>query len=811
MRSDIHYAARQLLRAPSFTLIATLSLAIGIGAVVGGVTMVRMAFFQTMAVPEPENLLHIYKSIGFGSYTNRYGNPSYLDFAAFSKSPLFEDIAGETQTTLVVSDNEHPPAAMYIGAVTPNFFRTLGTRLYRGRMVSANAPEIVLAEPYWRRIYNADEHVLGRIIKVNGDPMVVVGIGPEAYYGGEFMERPVFGWMSLDALAAMGRISTTGRGARNVSLSIFARPRPGIDIAAASSRLTVISQGVDAASRREDPPSGASARAGRSSVAPRISIVPDTHDKVRPGEWTNAVTAIAGLALVVFIILAIACINVAGLLFARAVSRQHEIAVRIALGASRRRLFAQLFSESIVLATLGAVAGCFALYAGIRIINSIPELAVLGVRPSLHLLWSAILGAAVASILFGLLPVLQSLRSDVRHGLGATHTGTAPAHRARGHVLMLQIAVSCALLIVSFSSVSAIRARLNSPLGYPARGLLVARFSGLHFPGTDTVARRRYWEEFRRTVRDTPGVQAFTMGYFLPFDMHSFMPRVIWPNGEEGSAAMRTDVDATYFSTVGLGAIRGRVLDTGDTLGHPPVAVINETYARVYRRNVGDMIEEDERMGMVRAQIVGMVRDVGSGALDSAQPIVYYAGAQQGMTLNAILTARVRPGTESAMATLLEQRIMAISSEALPPDVMTMSEYVMSTTKEMRVVAGGSLAVGALELALASIGLYGILLFNVFARRREIGVRLALGAAASQASWAVMRPAAIAALRGLAIGACTGACILYVMQKTFVSGVGNPVPYAAALIVAVMSAAVAAYSPARRAAAVNPAEALRYE
>jgi ABC-type antimicrobial peptide transport system permease subunit len=306
-------------------------------------------------------------------------------------------------------------------------------------------------------------------------------------------------------------------------------------------------------------------------------------------------------------------------------------------------------------------------------------------------------------------------------------------------------------------------------------------------------------------------VQAFTMGYFLPFDMHSFMPRVIWPNGEEGSAAMRTDVDATYFSTVGLGAIRGRVLDTGDTLGHPPVAVINETYARAYRRNVGDMIEEDEQMGMVRAQIVGMVRDVGSGALDSAQPIVYYAGAQQGMTLNAILTARVRPGTESAMATLLEQRIMAISSEALPPDVMTMSEYVMSTTKEMRVVAGGSLAVGALELALASIGLYGILLFNVFARRREIGVRLALGAAASQASWAVMRPAAIAALRGLAIGACTGACILYVMQKTFVSGVGNPVPYAAALIVAVMSAAVAAYSPARRAAAVNPAEALRYE
>jgi hypothetical protein len=413
-------------------------------------------------------------------------------------------------------------------------------------------------------------------------------------------------------------------------------------------------------------------------------------------------------------------------------------------------------------------------------------------------------------VLFGLLPVLQSLRNDVRQGLGATHTGTAPAHRARGHVLMVQVAVSCALLVVSFSSVAAIRTRLTASLGYPAKGLLVARFSGLHFPDTDTIARRKYWEEFDRTIRDTPGVQQFSMGYAVPFDMHSYMPTVIWPNGTQGSAAMRTDVDGSYFHTVGLEAVRGRTIGGGDTLGRPAVAVVNETYARAYLRNVGDFIQEDEQTGMARAQIVGIVPDVRAGD-SGAQPQVYYAGLQQGMALHAVLTARVQPGTESEMATLLEQRIMAISSEALPPDVMTMPEYLMSTTKEMRVLAGGSLAVGVVELALASVGLYGILLFNVFARRREIGVRLALGAATSQASWAVMRPAAVAMMRGLVIGSAIGAAALYVMDRTFVSGAENPLPYAAALLVAVMCAAAAAYSPARRAAAVSPAEALRYE
>jgi predicted permease len=805
-RMDVGYAVRQLWRAPVFTLVASISLAVGIGVTVAALAVTRAVMFQPLPVQDASHLYRVYSGHMHARTMFRYDKSTYAEYERYRSSGIFGDVAAVSSRSVVITGPGLRPQSHALEFVTPNYFPMLGVSVQRGRWFGdTDEHEIVIAADFWRRVLGGSTDVLGRTIRVDGSDFTIVGIGPDPFTGAT---RPLgdapAGWIDIGVDAAMtpAAVANPLVDNRYPRYSVLARLAPGQTPVSTRARLESLptsmgDTGTDSAT--------AAWKGGRI-----VSLLSDGESRILPGRRKEAAIGFGIGGLLVSVVLLIGCANVAGLMLARTMSRQHEVGVRLILGATTRRMFAQLFTESILISVLGGVLGSIGAYAALRIARQFPEAAALGIRVDPVTLAIALLVSLLTTLLFGLTPILQSLRSQRRLATSSTHSGSVAVNRSRARVLTIQIAASFILVLMAMYGVRGVRAQLAADPGFSPRGLVVGEVPMYHF--RDTTAATRYLADLRELIARTPGVQIVGFGEFAPMATNGWRTSsTTMDNGEKASFAFWTSVDGEYLEALNI-PVRGRLMRSSDTLRARPVAVVDEVYARGYHVEAGSMID----MGRNRPplEVIGVVGTVLSHeANELPQPVVYQAQRRTASPYGRkVAVLRVTPGREAAIALDLQKRIAQRWPDNLPPQMESMASYIRNTTTAARVLSNAALTIAAIELALAGVGLYGMQLYTVLARWRELGVRLALGATRNSAVRAILGGSVRSVILGLVVGSIGAIPAMMLFKRSLVAvRVSDPVPFIAAALTVSVAVAIASLVPARRAASVSPAAALRHD
>ncbi|MEX2284675.1 MAG: ADOP family duplicated permease [Gemmatimonadota bacterium] len=793
---DLKYAWRQLQRAPVFTLIASASLAMGIGVAVSALSVLNAIFFKPLPVPDPEGIYRVYTSDGDGRH-KPYGGSSYADYEDFLESGVFAQLAAHRGQRVTVTIDQQRPLSERIELVSPNFFNALGVQLPRGRGLSraGDQPEIVLNHRAWQRAFNGDPSILGRIVRVNGLSVTVVGIAPNNFGGTQLSDQLVFGWVPATAMAARGTSDLT-RG--NRAFELIGRLPANVTRTAAYARLDVLGTNLAA----QYPVNWIDDR----NEVRKITLLTQRESLLKPGDSAAMLMAIGFCAALVLLVLILACTNVAGLLLAKALARRHEIAVRLTIGASRARLLRQLLTESIVLALIGGALGTLATVWAVAAVSNTELFNAINLRPDWSVFAGAIGVSLLCALLFGFAPATQSLKADLRSVLGSGSLVTSGKSSLRGALIAVQVSVSFVLILLALVAARGVSTQTRGNPGFQTDGLvLVFLESATLYP--DSASNARYVRDARQILESLPGVQSSSIAMMPPLSSGRTSATISFPGGEARNIELNR-VGPGYFHTIGIPVLRGRVPDRIGVANAPRTAVVNETFARSYGREVvGELVDIEGR----NVEIVGVVKDVKYHSVGESALSYLYAAADELAPLQfGSLVARVAPGADRSVMDALRTQMRERHPEMVPPRTVTMLSFLRDYTQSQRFASRIALTAGGIELALAAVGLYGLLLFALMARTREIGLRLALGAEAREASWAVMRD-------GVRFAAIGGACGLLVgvpaalIVRTMVVGVNpeDPVPFIAALTLVLLAAGTAAYIPARRAARIEPAAALR--
>jgi predicted permease len=809
LRMDTRYAVRQLVRSPVFTIVASVSLAVGIGVTVAGLAVLKAVLFQPLPVADPAHLYRVYTGYEAGQTPRQFGATTYPDFLAYQASGLFADAAAVDPRSGIVTGLGRQAESQKVEYVTHNYFNLLGITPQRGRWLSTEpAREIVVTEYYWKHALAGDTAVLGRVIRIDGNDHRIVGVGPSGFGGISSGDMPA-GW--IDARTFTGYVTSAGgkllTDVTSPSFGVVARLKPGLTMAAAQQRLTALADAM----ARTNPDRRMDAR-GKSYP---ISILSDRQARVLPDRRTGTYAAFGVGGILVLVVLLIGCANVAGFLLARTMARQHEVGVRLILGAGRRRMFVQLFTESVLLSLVGGALGCFGAWMALQYALQYPEAASIGIRIDAGMVLIALSVSFGTALLFGLAPILQSLRVERRLATSSTHTAPISTNRARGRVLSTQVAASFVLVVIAMVALKSVREQLAVEPGFDTDGVIVGEFPQVFNP--DTAAASAFVRGMLDMIARTPGVLTVGVGSQLPLDKNWWTSPMKMPNGEMASWEMTLSVDPGYLPALGVEMLRGRHFAWSDTATASPVAIVNEVYARGHQVGIGDYIEGGSpKKGAppVRIRIIGIARTVVSHHANELPQQLVYVPRQPSVSQwgsNAFVV-RVSRGNEDAVVHALTAAAASRWPERRQPVIRTMAQYIRASTIDARILSSGALAIGAVELSLAAVGLYGILLYSVLARWRELGVRLALGAERRQAIWSVLSQPLRSALIGLAAGAVLVVPVLqFVRRSVSAAKLTDPLPFAIATVVVVGGVSLAALIPARRAASINPATALRHE
>jgi predicted permease len=794
---DLKYAWRQLHRAPMFTLIASASLAIGIGVAVSALSVMNALFFKPLPVPNPDGIYRVYTSDGDGRH-EPYGGSSYPDYQDFLGSGVFAQLAAQKAQRVTITVDDQRPTPEQIVLVSPNFFRALGIALPRGPGLSPSGDqlEIVLNHRAWQRAFNGDHNVLGRTVRVNGLSLNVVGIAPQSFGGTQISDQLVFGWVPINALTAT-RDNELARG--NRAFELIGRLSPGITRDAAHTRLEVLGANLAA----EYPENWVDDRNEHRIV----TLLTHRESMLKPGESSGILIAVGFCAALVFLVLILACTNVAGLLLAKALARRHEIAVRLTIGASRPRLLRQLLTESIVLACIGGGLGLFATLWAIAAVSKTEFFSSIDLQADWRVFAGTIAVSLLCALFFGFAPAMQSLKADLRSALGGGNLVASGRSPLRGALIAVQVSVSFVLILLALVAARGVRSQTRGNPGFQTDGLVLVHLS----PGTilDSARNARYARDARQVLETLPGVQYSAIAQIAPLSSARTTAAVTFGDGVVRSIELNR-VSPEYFRTTGIPLVSGRAPDRRSSDREPRTAVVNETFARSYGREVvGELVAVEG----TNLEIVGVVKDAKYHSVgESPMPYLYAAIDESAPTEFGTLIARVARGAELSVMEGLRTQMRARHSEMVPPATITMPSFLREYTQPQRLASRIALAAGGVELALAAVGLYGLLLFALMARTREIGLRLALGAEAREASWAVMRD-------GVRFAAIGGACGLFfgvpvaLVARTIVIGANptDPIPFIVSLTLVLLAAGTAAYLPARRAARIEPAAALRQD
>lgn len=810
---DLRFAVRQMARKPAVTLFAILSLALGIGANSSIFSLVNAILFRELPAERPQELVDVYvgKQGEFQYATSSY--PDYADLRSWNS--VFSEMAA-INLTMATHDDGRRTELLFGEQVSGNFFRLLSVRPALGRdflpeedVTPGTHPVVILGHRFWQQSLAGDPGIVGKTLKLNGIHFTVIGVAPEILKG-SFPGVSAAFWIPLQMGDAMdGGDSLRERGSR--SLFLKARLAPGVTLERAKAEATTLAQRLRTAYPVEDE-------------GLILSLVPSREVVLNPGLDGPIVGVAALLMGIVGLVLLIACSNIANLLLVRAAERRREIAVRIAIGASRGRLIRQLLTESVLLALVGGVIGLlFAIWTARLIVAFKPPLPI-PINLDVPLDWRVLafnMGIALLTgILCGLAPALQSTRPEVVSAIKDDTAGLGRGHRRfglRNILVVAQVAISALLLVGSGLFLRSLGNAQSMDPGFSLRnGMMVQLALGLGGAYDETRGRAFYARLLER-VRALPGVRSASYVEQLPLGLNIHISSIEIegrpkpPKGEEPTVD-RSGAYPDYLETMGIPLVAGRDFRASDNASAPHVALVNETAARQFWPGE-DPLGKRLRFGKDSPwmSIVGVVRDGKYRTLgESPRPFLYPSSQQLYTPFMTLVVAA--DGDEQAMLRQVRRELDALDPNVPIFKIATMSEHLSIMLFPARMGAALLAAFGALGLLLAGIGLYGVVASSVARRTREVGIRMSLGAQKSDVLALMVREGMTLTATGLAIGLGLAALASQLL-KGLLYGIGthDPITFLTVALVLGAIALVANLVPAGRAMRVEPNVALRYD
>ena len=811
--TEIRHALRMLRRSPGFSAAVVLSTALGVGATASIFSLVDAFLLRPLPVPETSRIVRI-ASVTQNDAVAGFSYPELDEIAA--RTQTFAGVAGAQTAILGVSQtrDEQPRMAVAL-LVNGGFFSTLDVTPAAGRVIGdgedrapGRTPVVVISYGMWRRDFSRRADAVGRTIRLNGAEFTIVGVTPESFRGVHPFLQPALYVPRMMIHEATGAPAGALTDRTSRPLNLFARLKPGVSIELARDEM----RRVAADMQREHP----DANRGRdamvySQVGFRIAEEPDNLTL----SWLFF--AVAGL------VLSIASINVANLLLSTAPARLRETAVRLAMGAGRTRLLRQFLIESVILSSVGTVAGLGIATACASFIRSIEIASSLPLKLEAHVdlrvvLFSFAIGVA-SGVVAGLVPAIRGTRADLNTLLKSTELRFAATRGwARRALVVAQVAVALVMLVLSGLFLESISAARAADPGFRVEHVLTMGFDP-RIARYDLPKTHAFYRQLLERVRALPGVRSAALGQHIPLGVSSSIADIavdgLQTAPNQAPIAVGTSVVSPgYFDTLGISLLRGRAFAANDVEGAPKVAIVNEAMAKKYwpsRDPIGATITVTSKAN-ARVEVVGVVntsktRDVG----EPPRPFLYLPLDQTSQTDMVLFV--YTSGDPAALTGPVRAEVRALDPNQPIQDVRTMaSHFQRQALFAVRLIAEVIAAVGVVGLALSVLGLYGVVAYSVSQRTREIGIRMAIGASERRVLGMVLGEGMTLTALGAAIGAA-----LAVALSTAVGGLLNgvnprdPAVYAAALAALVSVTLVAAYVPARRAANVDPQHALRCE
>jgi macrolide transport system ATP-binding/permease protein len=817
---DVRYACRSLRRTSGFAAFVVLTLALGIGVTSGVFSMVDALIFRPYPVPHASGVVSLVSTTQDSSYED-FSYREYLDIRDKTKS--YDGVIANAAMEAVGFSAERATLPRVKGGmmVSGNYFRVLGVEPQLGRgfrededQVPGRDAVVVLGPDFWKHEFASDPSVVGRTVHLNGTNFTVIGVAPGTFPGLLIFGHPDF-YMPL----SMARVFSTNRQKNffedrdDRELTLRARLKPGATLQQAQNELAVIAKNFESEYPKVNSKRGAA-----------VHTQFDMRTREDDGNWKFGVIF---LILAVSVLL-IACTNVAGLLLSRARTRTREIAVRLAIGAGRFRLVRLLLTESFILASVAGLVGIAIGYGVVEWFRSFQNIVFMTDLPfaipfqmDRRVLVASVGLSAVSALLCGLVPALQSTRTDLVNGLKSADVDVPGRKRLWGRnvLVVAQVSVSLMLLMASFLMVRGFQHSLLDGTGFAKERLLMTSFDP-RLVQYNAAQAQQFYKVITERMRSTPGVLSAALTQNIPlgldgFDGVAFVPEGFqMPRERENFSSTMDTVDEGYFETMGIPVLRGRGFLEADTAQTSRVAIVNDQFAKHYwpgEDAVGKHIRLDSRDG-TPVEIVGIAQNIKYHST-AERPIdfIYMPFAQHPVPRMTLMLRS--SGDPLQLVGPLKDVVRTLDANLPMLDTRSYEEYYRNQAVEgpriaMKLVG----SMGAVGLLLTIAGLYGLVAYNASRRTREIGIRMALGAARSDVMRLVMGKGLVLVAVGTALGLVMGFAIEHLMNSMLFNAGGVDVAaYVAVVPVMFLVTMLAAFVPARKASRIAPTQALRYE
>jgi len=807
LRTDLVYAFRMIIKTPVVTVIAIFSLALGVAANTMIFAVVNQWLLRPFPYYESESLVMLWED-----NRNTQGDQESVSVANYLD---WRDLAASFQT-MIASELDvanltglDRPERVNITRVTPNIFTLLNAEPMLGRTFRPDeggmedAPVVVLGEMLWRNQFGADPEAVGRTVRLNGRSYTVVGVMPETF---DWLFGGVSLWVADD-------FESRRENRASRSLIVTARLQPGATPASAQAEMSAI------ALRLEDLHQETNADYG-------VNV--ETLSEIFPGPTDRGLIQL--MMAVTFLVLLVACVNIASLLMAKTDARQKEIAVRVALGAGKARLVRQLLTESVLLALIAGTLGLVLSVWGVAWVGTaIPEEVPHSLTPQMS---GAVVGFSIAisflaGLTFGITPAAQAVKGGLRSALiDGTRGGTATARRRRTRSIFVitEFALALTILVGAAMMTEMFHQRLALDPGFDGDNLLTMELTLPEYKYAGEDALTAFVDDFERELATLPGTRGYAIMNVLPrarsVPSSTFTVDGVLVEQEEAPTTSWLSVSPEYFQTMGIPVLAGRAFDVSDRADAPQVVIVNERLAERFFGGDDPVGRRLTIQGRSR-EIVGLVKNVAQErltGLTAPSPSVYFPMAQRAVrTLSVVVRATSDP---HQLASPIQEAIWRIDAELPVTLVRTMDEVIKVELAGPNLMAMVMFVIGLLALVLAAIGIYGVMAYTVSQQTNEIGIRMALGSSTGRVLARVARQGATLAGIGLMLGIPTSTLVVWFIGKigeraganglAMVEAVGlTPVVVVAGVLAFV--GLVGCYLPARRATKIDPVLALQQE
>jgi len=803
---DIRYAIRGLRKKPGFTLVAVVTLALGIGANTAIFSVVNAVLLKPLPFKDPDRLAIVWEEATFAGFPRNTPAPAnFIDWKSQNRS--FEDMAATASASFnLTGDGE--PERIAAQSVSANFFPLLGVQPLLGRSFLKNEEQpgsnkvALLSYPLWQTRYGGKSDIINRDIQLNGEKYTVIGVLPARF---QFVESYVRLWVPL----ALDQEESANRGAHY--LTVVARLKSDVNMSQAQSDISTVMTHI----AKDYPNETFGGKLGAVVLPLREQLVGESR---RP---------LLVLLVAVAFVLLIACANVAGLLLARAVSRRREIALRVALGAGSLRIVRQLLTESLLLALIGGVIGALLAWWSFAFLEKlIPETVALSTNLHLDLksLFFTFLVSVATGVLFGLVPALQAAKVDLNETLKQSGARTTSSIKLRSSMIVFEVALSIVLLVGAGLLIQTLFRLFNQYSMLQPEKVLTLRTVLPRTKYKELAQRSRFYEQVLERVEHLPGVTSAGYSTSVPLSWKGGTSGFYPEGATEPIAGMSYDanhrqVSADYLKTMNISPLQGRYFSPQDNEHSVPVVIINETMARQYWRGqqpVGRRIKlGDPNEDVPWREIIGVVHDVRQMGLDEPVKAEMYLPYQQVTDqpwfMPRDLAIRTT-GDPSRVVASVREAIREVDPDQPISNIATMSELLGEEAGQRRVGMIMLVSFSVLALMLASIGIYGVLAYFVTQHTNEIGVRLALGASPANILVMVLRRGMGLTFVGVGIGLAASFALTRLMSSLlFEVQAADPKTFVLVPVLLASAALLACLIPARRAMKVDPLIALRYE